>query len=211
MDLAGDGLRGVVFEKTADRPEDLEDGQIGNTAPVREAVAFEICDRLPREALTELEQESRLPDTGLTDERHELTLSLAGGFQAAREQVELIVAADEAPDAAAEVEGSLAVLCQRVGTHRCIRGCACLHDAKPPREKRHRRLTDDDRVGFCRRNESVEHGPYGPLRVAVDVGHGADPRKRDTLDVDGRLQGGAYLTCLVAKRGLVHGHRRMGR
>src|SRR5436190_6186150 len=212
MDLAGDGLRGVVFEKTADRPEDLEDGQVGNTAPVREAVAFEICGWLPCEALTKLEQETRLPDTGLADERHELPLSLAGGFQAAREQVELIVAADEAPDAAAEVKGGLAVLRQLVGAHRCFRACACLRDAEPPRQQRHGGLTHDDRVGSRGCDEAVEYRPYVPLCVAIDVGHGTDTREGNALDVNGGLEGGACgLNALVAKRGLVHRHRCMRR
>src|SRR5439155_305188 len=77
-DLVGDALRGVGLDETAGRPQNLEDREVGDSAPVREAVAFEIRGRLSREALTKLEQEPRLPDTGLTDERYELTLSLAG-------------------------------------------------------------------------------------------------------------------------------------
>ena len=92
------GLLGRVrFGHVEQRAQDLENGKIRHGAAIGEAVAFDVRHRIPGQTLTELEQQTRLPDARLADEAHELSLSLAGHLQAAPEEIQLMVAADESP------------------------------------------------------------------------------------------------------------------
>lgn len=93
--LRGDRRGRVQVRDPEVLPEDVEDGEVRDRAPVRLAAPLEIGDPEVEQGAPELEDQTRLPDAGLAEDAHRLAVSLQREREAALEELQLVAASGE--------------------------------------------------------------------------------------------------------------------
>src|SRR5262245_21686117 len=186
--------------------QNLQERMVRARAAVGEAVTLQVRGGLPRQLLTELEEDAGLADACLAHEGDQLPLALPGRLEAAAQEAKLIGASHEATHAVSNVERCVAVVDHSIHELRGRR--ARLHGLhnKASGEQWSRRLTGDDGARIRADHQRIEDVTGLPLGIAIDVAHGARTRQGHLGDVDSRDYRAPHLaTAVVAPHRLVDG------
>src|SRR5207245_1881472 len=155
-----------------------------------QALRLEAVDVPSRQRLAELVDQPRLADAGLAAEPDDLALTADRRRQAALEQLELVLAADEGDHPGPGPEARPLAADQQLGRRAAGRTSAG-RQAEPAREQRRRHRAHRDAVERRPLDQLVEQRPQVPalVHVELDAAAGeADQRRRGVHpELDGDL------------------------
>ncbi len=182
--LPGDRRRAVTLPDVEAPPEDRDDGQVGDGAPVRQAVALEPGDALAAEAPPELEEQPGLPDSGLAHDAHDLSAPVGRGREAVVQELELPAAAGQRGQSAARPEAGALDPVQPV--HGAVGGGwrRERHQRESTVEERRGRLRDDGPVRLGPQDETFQRLPGATLAVQLEPDVPAGVPHQELRDVD---------------------------
>ena len=182
--LPGHRGRAVALRDVEAPPEDRDDGQVGNGAPVREAVALEPGDALAPEALLQLQEQAGLADPGLAHDAHDLAAPFDRNGEAIAQELELVAAAGEHGEPAARLEAAALDTLEPVRPRRRLQPVRGEDEREPPVEERGRRFGDDRSVGLGALEEPFQGIPGAALALELepDLAPGVPDQKLRHVD-----------------------------
>src|SRR5438094_4136482 len=188
--------------------EELDDRQIRRVRSIRHTAGDERSPWVRSQCTRKLVDEPRLADAGLTHHLYESAMTLLDLREAIPEDLQLLLAPDEAAQGATtEAKSSLFTTRDPIWPRPRALGLASRDELESSLEERHGGFAGDDGLRLSQRDQHPQWLAGGRHRVEIDARMIVEPGDQRFCYVDSELQLGAgAVDGAVACHGVLNGH-----